>query len=54
MSVDGQETPVASDGLFFASGRAAKDGTITVVIRKGESRKQLSRHFRLQFDPGPP
>ena len=54
VSVDGRETPVASDGLFFASGRAAKDGTITVVIRKGENKKQLNRHFRLQFDPQPP
>ena len=45
---------VFEDGLVFASGRAAKDGTITVVIRKGENKKQLNRHFRLQFDPEPP
>jgi hypothetical protein len=51
VSVDGRETPVASDGLFFASGRAAKEGTITVAIQKGENKKQVTRHFRLQFGP---
>jgi hypothetical protein len=40
----------ASGELFFAHGRASKDGTITVVIQKGENKKQLNRQFRLQFD----
>ena len=51
VTVNGRETPVASDGLFFANGRASKDGTVTVVVQKGESKKQFDRHFRLQFDP---
>jgi len=51
VTVDGRETPVASDGLFFGSGRASKDGTITVIIQEGENKKQLTRHFRLQFEP---
>ncbi|MDY0165704.1 MAG: DUF4091 domain-containing protein [Thermoguttaceae bacterium] len=51
ITVNGRETPVADDGLFFAQARAAKDGTITVVIDGGETKKQFVRHFRLQFDP---
>ena len=50
VTVGGRQTPVASDGLFFANGSASKDGTVSVVIQKGENKKQLIRHFRLQFD----
>lgn len=53
VTVNERETPVAADGLFLASTRASKAGTITVVIQKGEDQKQLERHFRLQFDPAP-
>ncbi|NLS98026.1 MAG: DUF4091 domain-containing protein [Planctomycetaceae bacterium] len=51
VTVNGQETVIASDGLFFAQGRAGKDGTVTVVVQKGEQKKEFIRRFRLQFDP---
>lgn len=54
VTVNGQEVPVADDGVFFAQGHASKDGILTILVQNGENKKQFTRHFRLEFDPKSP
>lgn len=49
VKINGQETPVAPDGLLLAQARPSAEGTITVELENDKGRKTLQRKFRLQF-----
>lgn len=51
LKINGQETPVAPDGLFLQETSPSREGTVVVEIAKGKDRKTLVRRFRLFPEP---
>lgn len=49
--VNGEETPLATDGLFLASSRPSTEGAITVEIENEKGRMTLVRQFQLEVKP---
>lgn len=51
LKINGQETPVASDGLFLQETQPSREGTVVIEAVKGKDRKTLVRRFRLTSEP---
>ncbi len=51
VKVNGQEAPLAPDGLFLQETQPSRQGTILVEAVKGQNRKSLIRTFRLLREP---
>jgi len=52
LKINGQETPLASDGLFLAMVQPdRKTGVVSVVAENAKARKAFDRRFKLRFQP---
>ena len=51
LKINGDETPVAEDGLFLVQLPPSQEGTITLEAAHGQARKKLVREFRLAHEP---
>ena len=49
LRINGQETPVAADGLFLMETAPSREGTITLEAENTKGRKTLARKFRLAY-----
>jgi hypothetical protein len=51
IQINGQEAPLAADGLFMSQLPPSREGTIVLEARSDQGRKTLVRKFRLLYGP---